>query len=37
MQGAKERYILEIQSQDDSIQKILNKKNNIKKEKAGKF
>ena len=37
IQGAKERYIFEIQSQEGSNQKILNKKNNIKKEKAGKF
>ena len=34
MEGAN---ILEIQSQDDSIQKILNKKNSIKNEKAEEF
>ena len=41
MQGAKQRYYREIQSQQDSIEKantrkILNKKNNIKREVSGK-
>ena len=36
MEGAKERYILEFQSQEDSIQKILGKKKHIKIQKVGK-